>query len=101
VAVGGVPQDREEGPDLGDRNHLDALGGRRVDRYPRGAVTVLEQDLREQASRRVAHDDRWFVELTDDALEVLDDGGDGQRLYRGGVLAQRLDLDLKAWVGGG
>jgi hypothetical protein len=27
VAVGGVPQDREEGPDLGDRNHLDALGG--------------------------------------------------------------------------
>jgi len=49
----------------------------------------------------VAHDDRRAIKLAYDTLEVLDDGGDGQRLYRGGVLAQRLDLDLKAWVGGG
>jgi hypothetical protein len=27
--------------------------------------------------------------------------GDGERLYGGGVLAERLDLDLEAWVGGG
>jgi len=49
----------------------------------------------------VAHEDRWFVELADDVLEVLDDGGDRQRLDRGGVLAQRLDLYFKAWVGRG
>jgi hypothetical protein len=30
---------------------------------------------------------------------VLDDGGEGERLYGGGVLAQRLDL--KAWVDAG
>jgi hypothetical protein len=52
----------------------------------------VKQDLRNQAARRVAHDDRGPVELADDALVVLDDGADGQRLDRGGVLAQRLDL---------
>jgi len=32
---------------------------------------------------------------------VLDDRRDGQSFDRGGVLVERLDLDLKAWVGGG
>ena len=32
---------------------------------------------------------------------MLDDCGDRQRRDRRGVLAQRLDLDLEAWVGGG
>jgi hypothetical protein len=40
-------------------------------------------------------------ELPYDALEVLHDGGDGQGLDRGGVLAQRFDLNLEARVGGG
>ena len=49
----------------------------------------------------VAHDDGWLIQLAYDALQVLDDPGDGQSLDRGGVLVERLHLDLKAWVGGG
>jgi hypothetical protein len=62
---------------------------------------MIEQDLGEQAAHGVAHDDRGSVELVYDALVVLDYGGDGQRLYRGGVLAQCLNLDLETWVGWG
>jgi hypothetical protein len=64
-------------------------------------VTVIEQDLGKEASCRVAHDDRRFVKLAYDALEVLDDRRDSQSLNRGGILVERFDLDLKAWVGGG
>jgi hypothetical protein len=37
-----------------------------------------------------------FDWLVFDALAALGDGGDGERLYGGGVLAQCLDL--KAWL---
>src|SRR5215208_4678758 len=54
MAVGGVLQDREERADLCDRGYPDALGWRGVYNYSRRAVTVIEQDLGEHASRRVA-----------------------------------------------
>jgi hypothetical protein len=62
---------------------------------------VVEEDLGEQPVCRVANDDRGVLQLIDDAPYVLDDGGDGQCLYGRGVLAQRLDLDLEAWIGRG
>lgn len=46
----------------------------------------------------MANDDWGALQLVDDAPYVLDDGGNGQRLYGRGVFAQRLDLDSKAWV---
>jgi hypothetical protein len=64
-------------------------------------VTVVEQDLRKQAAHRVAHDDRRALQLAYDALQVLDDGGNRQRLDRGGILAQRLYLDFQTGVGWG
>ena len=50
VAVGGVLQDREEGSDLRDRGYPDALCRRGVYGHPSGTVTVIEQDLGEQAA---------------------------------------------------
>src|SRR3712207_6748249 len=68
--------------------------------HARGAVAAVEQDLGEHAARRVADDDRGLLEPFDDAPYVLDDGGEGQRLYGGGVLAQGLDADLETRVSG-
>src|SRR5918994_6964581 len=99
VAVGGVPQHGEGSPDLRDWNDLDALGRHGVYRHPGGAVPVVEQDLGEQATEGVAHDDRRALELLDDALVVLHDCGDRQRLYRRGILVERLYLYLQAGVG--
>jgi hypothetical protein len=62
---------------------------------------MVEQDLGQDAAEGMSHDDRWLIEIADDALVMLDDAGDGQRLDRRGVCAQRLDLDLEAGVGGG
>src|SRR5215204_5472557 len=98
VTVGGVTQHGEAGPDLRDWNDLDALGRHRIDRHPGDAVTVVEQDLHEQATEGVAHDDRRALELSYDTLVVLHDCGDRQRLDRGGVLVQRLYLCLQAGV---
>src|ERR687890_925193 len=42
-----------------------------------------------------------MIELSDDAFIVLDDPRDSQSLNRGGILVERLDLYLEAWVGGG
>src|SRR5215213_684850 len=61
VAVCGVPQYGEEGSYLCDRGYPDALGWRGVYNYPRRAVTVVEQDLGEQATEGVAHDDRGVL----------------------------------------
>src|SRR3712207_5888105 len=99
VAVGGVPQHGEASPDLRDWNDLDALGGHGVYRYARCTVPVVEQDLHEQATEGVAHDNRRALQLAYDTLVVLHDCGDRQRLDRGGVLVQRLYLYLKAGVG--
>src|SRR3712207_1572130 len=99
VAVGGVPQHGEGSPDLRDWNDLDALGWHRVYRHAGRTVPVVEQDLREQATEGVAHDDRRALQLAYDTLVVLDDCGDRQRLDRGGVLVQRLYLYLQAGVG--
>src|SRR5215212_8351139 len=101
VAVGGVPQHGEASPDLRDWNDLDALGWHGVYSHPGGAVTVVKQDLGEQATEGVAHDDRRALQLAYDTLVVLHDCRDRQRLDRGGVLVQRLYLYLKAGVGGG
>jgi hypothetical protein len=87
-----VTQDREEGPDLRDRHDLDALCWHGVYRHARRTVAMVEQYLGKQAARRVSQDDRGALQLVDDALVMLDDGRDGQRLDRGGVLVQRLDL---------
>src|SRR5215208_3076864 len=61
VAVCGVLQDREERADLADPGYPDALGWRGGYSYSRRAVTVIEQDLGKEASRRVAHDDRGVL----------------------------------------
>jgi hypothetical protein len=45
VAVGGVLEHREGGPDLGDRNHLDALCWHGVYNHTSCPVAVVEQDL--------------------------------------------------------
>src|SRR5829696_1236645 len=99
VAVGGVPQHGEGSPDLRDWNDLDALRWHGVYSYPGGTVTVVEQDLGEQATEGVAHDDRWALQLAYDTLVVLHDCRDRQRLDRGGVLVQGLYLYLQAGVG--
>src|SRR3712207_870079 len=99
VAVGGVPQHGEASPDLRDWNDLDALGWHGVYSHTRRTVTVVEQDLNEQATEGVAHDDRWALQLAYDTLVVLHDCGDRQRLDRGGVLVQRLHLYLQTGVG--
>src|SRR5215208_3953128 len=101
VAVGWVLQDREGRPDLRDGDDPDTLGGHRVYDHACCTVAVVEQYLCKQSARRVAHDDRRLVELIDDAPYVLDDGGDGKLLDRGGVLAQPFDLALEARVGRG
>src|ERR671920_1184965 len=62
---------------------------------------MVEQDLGEGAPEGVAHDDRGAIQLSYDAFEMLDDGGDPQGLDRGWVLAQGLDLYLQARVCGG
>ena len=101
VAVGGVLEHREGRLDLRQRHALDALGRGRVDRHADRAEAVVEQDLREHAAGRVAHDDRRRVERADDGLEVLDDLRHRHRLDRGRVGVERLDLDLEAGIGGG
>src|SRR5215217_7970443 len=98
VAVGGVPQHGEASPDLRDWNDLYALGWYGVYSHPGGAVTVVEQDLGEHTAEGVAHENRRLVELSDDALVVLDYGGDRKRLDRRGVLVERLYLYLQAGV---
>src|ERR671920_1899332 len=62
---------------------------------------MVEQDLGEGAPEGVAHDDRGAIQLSYDAFEMLDYGGNGQGLDRGWVLAQGLDLYLQARVCGG
>ena len=94
MAVGRVPQDGEAGPDLRDRDDLDALRGHGVDGHARGAEAAVEQDLDEAAAEGVAHDDRRALQLAYDTLVVLHDCGDRQRLDRGGVLVQCLYLYL-------
>jgi hypothetical protein len=41
----------------------------------------------------VTHDNGRATQRVYDALVVLDDGGDGERLDRGWVLVERLDLE--------
>jgi len=57
---------------------------------------VVEQDLGQRTAEGVAHEDGRLLQLAYDALEVLDYGGDGQRLDGRGVLAQCLHLYLQA-----
>jgi hypothetical protein len=101
VALCWVPEHREGGPDLRGRDKAHAFRGSRVYRYASCPVAVVEQDIDEQPTHRVAHNDRGSLQLGYDALVVLDDGGHCQRLDRGGVLVQRLDLYLEARVGWG
>ena len=101
VSVCGVLEDREEGSYLGDRGYPNALCRRGVYGHACGTVTMIEQDLGKEASSRVAHDDRRAIELAYDVLKVFDDRRDSQSLNRGGILVERFDLDLKAWVGRG
>src|SRR5215218_8099942 len=89
MAVCGVPQYGEGGPGLRQRYVAHA-------RWP---VSVVEQNLDDQAPHRVAHENRRLVELSDDAFVVLDYGGDRKRLDRGGILVERLYLYLQAGVG--
>src|SRR5215213_4763563 len=99
MAVCGVPQYGEGGPGLRQRYVAHALWGHRVYGHTRCPVSVVEQNLDDQAPHRVAHENRRLVELSDDAFVVLDYGGDRKRLDRRGVLVERLDLYLEAWVG--
>src|SRR5215213_1161309 len=99
MAVCGVPQYGEGGPGLRQRYVAHALWRHRVYGHTRCPVSVVEQNLDDQAPHRVAHENRRLVELSDDAFVVLDYGGDRKRLDRRGVLVERLDLYLEAWVG--
>src|SRR3712207_9033790 len=101
VAVGGVLQDGEASPDLRDWNDLDALGWHGVYSHPGGAVTVVEQDLGEQATEGVAHDDRRAPHLASNTLVGRHDCGDRQRLPPVGVLVYRLYLYLPGGAGRG
>src|ERR687889_2133575 len=100
-SVGGVPKHGEGGPYLRYGHHPHALGGHRVYGDSCGPVAVVEQDLGERPTEGVAHDDRGAIQLAYDAFEVLDYGGDGQGLYRRGIIAQGLYLYLQARVCGG
>jgi hypothetical protein len=60
---------------------------------------VIEQDLHEHTAEGGAHEDRRAVQLADDAFEMLDRAGYGERLNRRRILAQRLDLNLQAGIG--
>src|SRR5215213_6475012 len=99
MAVCGVPQYGEGGPGLRQRYVAHALWRHRVYGHTRCPVSVVEQNLDDQAPHRVAHENRRLVELSDDAFVVLDYGGDRKRLDRRGVLVERLDLYLEAGVG--
>src|SRR5581483_12463088 len=87
--------------DLRRRADVHTLGRRRVDHDGAGAVAPGQQQLRQRSPEGVAHDDRRAVEALDDALDVLDDPGNGLLGDHLRVLPQRLDLDLEAGVGGG
>src|SRR5829696_8056059 len=101
VAVCGVPQDGEDGPGLRQRYAAHALRGRRVYGHTHCPIAVVEQDLDDQTTHGVSHEDGWLLQLAYDAFVVLDDPRDGQSFDRGGVLVERLDLYLKARVGRG
>jgi hypothetical protein len=49
----------------------------------------------------VSHEDGWLLQLAYDSFIVFDNPRDSQSLDRGGILVERLYLDLKTRVGGG
>src|SRR5256714_6757690 len=79
-----------------ERQHEDALRGRRAHRDAGPAETAVEQQLDEQPAVRVADQHGRAVELADQALVVVDDLGDAEagRVVRG--LAHLLDVALLA-----
>src|SRR5918998_438266 len=81
-SVGGVPKHGEGGPYLRDRHHPYTLGRHGVYGHADGPVAVVEHDLGERPTEGVAHDDRGAIQLSYDAFEMLDYGGDGQGLDR-------------------
>ena len=84
---GRVGERWEDGLDLRQRLHADALGRRAVDRDAGGAEATVEQELSEGSAERVAHDEWRTLELADDLAEVSDDLGHGQFGDHGRVLA--------------
>src|SRR5215212_1913517 len=101
VAVGGVPQDGEDGPGLRQRYVAHALWGNRVYGHTCCPIAVVEQDLHDQTAHGVSNEDGWLLQLAYDSFVVFDDPRDSQSLDRGGVLVERLDLYLEARVCGG
>lgn len=100
VPVRRALQHRERRLDLRERYDAHALGRCGAHRDAGGAEPVVEEDLRERATGRVADDDRRGVQLADHRLEVVDDGRHGQFQDRCRVGVQRLDLDLEPRIPG-
>src|SRR5215217_197070 len=63
VAVGGVPQDGEDGPGLRQRCAAHAFWGRRVYGHTCCPIAVVEQDLHDQTSHGVSNEDGWLLRL--------------------------------------
>src|SRR5215212_3521839 len=101
VAVGGVPQDGEDGPGLRQRCAAHAFWGRRVYGHTCCPIAVVEQDLHDQTSHGVSNEDGWLLQLAYDSFVVLDDPRDSQSLDRRGVFVEGLYLYLQARICGG
>ena len=67
---------------------------------PAAPIAVVEQDLDDQTTHGVSHEDGWLIQLSYDGLIVFYDLRYNQSLDRGWVLVERFDLCLKAWVCG-
>ena len=62
---------------------------------------MIEQDLCEHTAGGVAHQDGGRLQLSDHALEMLDDRGNCQLLDRRRIRSERLNLDLEPRIRGG
>ena len=92
LAVGRVLQDGEGGAQLGERQRPDSLHARAVDRHACRPETVADQELRERAPDRMAHDDGAGVQLADVIGQVIHDLADADPGHEVGVSPERLEV---------
>jgi DNA-binding HxlR family transcriptional regulator len=91
VPVRRILEEREKRLDLRRRVDAHALRGRRVDDHSGGASAVIEQDLRERSSKRMAQ--RWTWLIIRDAFLGLTRFAEFRRslMIAPNVLAERLN----------
>jgi hypothetical protein len=63
------------------------------------AEAAVQQELRDKAAERVAHDDGRGAETADDPVVVVDDLLDSEPLVPGGILANLLHRSLESGPG--